>query len=312
MFVKVDFANTFNSLHRDKMLCAVEQHTPILLPFVHSSYSTSSLLFWGDKVLESSEGVQQGDPLGPLLFCLSIHSLTSRLVSDFKVFYLDDGTLGGSCSDAIQDLSMVEAVAAELGLKLNRGKSEVMCHDPSILESFLLKFPGFQVTSSEKLTLLGAPLTENVDSSILEKVSVLRVLGDRIHYFQVQDAILLLRYSLVVPKLLYLLHCSPCFQSPHLQQFDEVLRGILSTVCNISITSCDSLWKQASLPVSCGGLGVRSVVHLTPSAFLSSVAGLRDLVKQILPSHVHSRPYPEMDATLSAWSKWHAHACTHL
>ena len=274
---------------------------------MHSSYSTTSLLFWGDKVLESSEGVQQGDPLGPLLFCLSIHSLTSQLVSDFKVFYLDDGTLGGSCADALQDLTMVEEVADELGLKLNRSKSEVVCHDSSTLESFLLKFPGFQITSPEKVTLLGSPLTENVDITILEKVRVLRVLGDRIHHFQVQDAILLLRYSLAAPKLLYLLRCSPCFQSPHLQLFDDVLRGILSTVCNIPIALCDSLWKQASLPVRCGGLGVRSVVHLAPSAFLSSVAGSRDLVNQILPSRIHSRPYPEMDAALSAWLKWHTH-----
>ena len=214
VFVKLDFSNAFNSLRWDKMLGAVEQHTPILLPFVHSSYSIPSLLFWGDKVLESTEGVQQGDPLSPLLFCLSIHSLTSQLVSDFKVFYFDGRTLGGSCADALQDHIMVEAVADELGLKLNRSKSAVMCHDSATLESFLSKFPGFQVTFSEKVTLLGSTLNENVDIIILEKVRVLRILGDRIHHFQVQDAILLLRYSLAVPELLYLLRCSPCFQSP--------------------------------------------------------------------------------------------------
>ena len=51
VFVKLDFANTFNSLCWDKMLVAVRQHTPIKLPFMHSLYSTTSLLFWGDKVL---------------------------------------------------------------------------------------------------------------------------------------------------------------------------------------------------------------------------------------------------------------------
>ena len=129
------------------MLGAVEQRIPILLPFVHFSYNSSSLLFWGNKVLESSEGVQQGDPLGPLLFCLSIHSLTLRLVSDFKVFYLGDGTLGGTCScaDAVQEYLMVETVAAEYGLKLSRVKSDVVCHDSSTLESLkmLMLIPSF-------------------------------------------------------------------------------------------------------------------------------------------------------------------------
>ena len=77
------------------MLKAVGDLVPTLLPFVHSVYSTPSSLFWEDRILESSEGVQQGAPLGPLLFCLTIHHLTTQLISGFRVIYLDDGTLGG-------------------------------------------------------------------------------------------------------------------------------------------------------------------------------------------------------------------------
>ena len=39
---------------------------PSLFPLVHSAYSSPSTLFWGDKTIQSAEGVQQGDPLGPL------------------------------------------------------------------------------------------------------------------------------------------------------------------------------------------------------------------------------------------------------
>ena len=81
------------------MLSAVQDLAPNLLPFVHSSYSSPSSLFWGDKTLQSSEGVQQGDPLGPLLFCLSLFPLHSQLKSEFCVFYLDDVTLGGDLED---------------------------------------------------------------------------------------------------------------------------------------------------------------------------------------------------------------------
>jgi len=43
------------------------------------------------------------------------------------VFYLDDGTLGGSMEDVLQDLHTVQQVAEDLGLQLNRGKLEVIC-----------------------------------------------------------------------------------------------------------------------------------------------------------------------------------------
>ena len=92
--LKVDFSNAFNTIRRDKILEATEAHIPALLPFVHSVYSSPSTLLWEGELLLSSEGIQQGDPLGPMLFCIAIHSLVSNLESEFKVFFLDDGTLG--------------------------------------------------------------------------------------------------------------------------------------------------------------------------------------------------------------------------
>jgi hypothetical protein len=47
----------------------------------------------GNHIVESAEGVQQGDPLGPLLFTLAIHHLLSHLKADLKVFYMDDDSL---------------------------------------------------------------------------------------------------------------------------------------------------------------------------------------------------------------------------
>ena len=65
VIMKVDYTNAFNSICWDKMSCAVEEYIPELLPFVHSVYCSSSFLSWGNEVLLSSEGVQQGDPMGP-------------------------------------------------------------------------------------------------------------------------------------------------------------------------------------------------------------------------------------------------------
>ena len=75
LIIKLDFRNAFNSIRRDKMLHSVLLKAPELLPFAYCSYRYPSLLFLGDFSISSKEGVQQGDPLGPLLFCLAIYDI---------------------------------------------------------------------------------------------------------------------------------------------------------------------------------------------------------------------------------------------
>ena len=68
--LKLDFTNAFNSVYRAL--------APDIYPFVYSVYSTPSDLAWEDRSLLSAEGVQQGDPLGPLLFSLTLHQHCSQ------------------------------------------------------------------------------------------------------------------------------------------------------------------------------------------------------------------------------------------
>ena len=114
--LKINFRNAFNSIRRDLMLHAILDKAPQLLPLAFSAYRYSSFLFHGGNVISSAEGVQQGDPLGPLLFCLSIHDLISGLSSVFRAFYLDDGTLGGPIEVLQEDLSYLERESSHFGL----------------------------------------------------------------------------------------------------------------------------------------------------------------------------------------------------
>jgi hypothetical protein len=75
LLVKLDFSNAFNCICKDKVLDAVETLVPKLLSFVHATYSSPTTLFGGEKNIPSSKGIQQGYPLGPLLFCRPLHSL---------------------------------------------------------------------------------------------------------------------------------------------------------------------------------------------------------------------------------------------
>ena len=70
-------------------------------------------------MLLSSEGVQPGDTIGPLLFGLTIHMLSAKMRSEFAAFYLDDDTLGGNKEDVVHGIKNIEVEAEALGLVLN-------------------------------------------------------------------------------------------------------------------------------------------------------------------------------------------------
>jgi len=94
--LKLDFANASTvRVHRSDMLLSVRDRLPELCAFCLSLYSQPSFLYFGSHVTVSEEGPQQGEPLGPLLFCSTIHSLITSLSSDLTLGCLDDLTLAG-------------------------------------------------------------------------------------------------------------------------------------------------------------------------------------------------------------------------
>ena len=70
--VTIDLANAFNSVDRVAFMKAVRQHCPCIAPWVDFCYASPSVLSLGGTPLSSSRGIQQGDPLGPLLFSLAL------------------------------------------------------------------------------------------------------------------------------------------------------------------------------------------------------------------------------------------------
>ena len=152
------------------MLEVAKLHTPEL----YSCYSALSSLYFHATIISSAEGVQQGDPLGPLLFCLVIFPLTQMLCFEFRIFYLDDATLGGNEVDVCDDFKMIEREAAEVGLELNHHKSELICADQAGL-ALLHLAPDLCRVSTHTPTLLGSPIGSSVDEVLLDKVEAARM-----------------------------------------------------------------------------------------------------------------------------------------
>ena len=63
----------------------------------------------------SLERVKLGDPLGTLLFCITIHRLIASLKLEFIVFYVDDGTMGGNLTVISSILREIEEIGKDLG-----------------------------------------------------------------------------------------------------------------------------------------------------------------------------------------------------
>ena len=77
--LQIDMSNAFNSLNRTAILDFVKGNIPALLPWATWMLSSSAVIVCGDTTLASTSGVQQGDPLGPLLFACGLQAVLREL-----------------------------------------------------------------------------------------------------------------------------------------------------------------------------------------------------------------------------------------
>ena len=75
----IDFSNAFNSVSREHMFSSLRPTLPALSPWIEWCYYSQSILLLGDRSLLSCCGVQQGDPLGPLCFALTLQPVIKRI-----------------------------------------------------------------------------------------------------------------------------------------------------------------------------------------------------------------------------------------
>ena len=276
--LKIDFENAFNLVSRDAIFSRVRAICPSISAWVEYCYKKPGKLWFGGYDFFSAAGVQQGDPLGPLLFAIVLHSLVLELKEEFSdmklnFWFLDDGTLVGNHEDLRGAINLFKQKGPALGLHLNLKKCELWW--PSVnLAQWDLYPPEIIRNVQDGCELLGSALGSASHANLLVMKRVLKIQSITEKLLEIMDPqieLALLRSCIGLPKINFALRTvHPFFIADSLSLFDETIRAAIDKIVGGGLTP--EAHVQSQLPIFMGGLGIPSASMLAPAAFIGSLA----------------------------------------
>jgi hypothetical protein len=110
----------------------------------------------------------------------------------------------------------------------------------------------------------------------------------------------LIKNCLFIPKFNFLLRTTPFWKfSNYVNSIDSSLKSCLERILNLGLT--DLQWRQSTLPIRFGGLGIRRISDIFLPAFLSSINGVKKLVSLLLNSKDNELNIHHYDEALAVW-----------
>lgn len=312
--IAVDFKNAFNERRRDQILESLykEEKLKPLWKLTEWAYSSPSPLWLrnceGEMIqpteLQSTSGVKQGDPLGSLLFALSVKSMYNDAVESdttgtvSAIAFQDDITLVGPPDGRLTAaLLTLKEKAEEGGLEINMSKTKLLW-----LHTDVKAEEGLSESVKEELTSLDIEIVEGavklLGACIGTDVSKLQLLATTIiqehkTFFErlnsslmpLQDGMLLLRLC-GLPRFNYLSRTTlPQILLPAAAIFDKMISDtvtrkysipLIPAIHNHTNNVIVRAHKQLMLPIKMSGLGLRTAKSLIYQAYLASVISCID------------------------------------
>lgn len=263
--VSLDASNAFNRMDRHEMASAVKTFAPTLWRACKWAYGDPSDLVCGQTILQSSQGVRQGDPFGPLFFSIALRPTLDFLCQSLgpstqTLAYLDDIYLFSRDSEVLSKTIQLLADREHV-IKLNKQKCKQVSFDDIRHEGF--KMLGTMVGSREARL-------EFLEGRIRKEVNKINKLKDLPH----QHALLLLRFCIQQN----LRHLQRSLRSDDLEDlwvkldtllWEEVIRMRMRQ--REDSAEEEALGRSLSkLPARLGGLGLLSFKDVAPLAYRSA------------------------------------------
>ena len=316
LLVLVDFENAFNEVNRQSFLDIVRERFPAIYPWVFFCYSIGAPLFLSSTVLYATTGVQQGDPLGPVLFALVLHPFLQYLRDSLSLrvgAFLDDVTFLGCPRDTLRALGFFRSEGPKAGLRLSP-KTSIWSpkglHIPASIASFSLSdardMPA-AIVKSNGVPLLGSAVS--CDTNYINAIAMKRFQKWQ-HSIQLMSTLqspqlelMLLRACVGAPKLNYLLRSlPPQVLAPSIRDMECLL---FSTLRRILVVQ-DGLFGPfqfdlATLPISYSGLGISNPADISQFAYLASLHETKSLQDKILNLAEDSAFPREFDVAFQAF-----------
>lgn len=280
----IDFQNAFCEVKRQWFFDEVYRVFPQISPWVEYIYGCSALMFTGEDISYSHIGVQQGDPLGPLLFCLVLALLLMELNKSYQdqgltvpnFAFLDDLTLlFKSIQDGIEGIKLVKLLGSKYGLFVNQ-KTLLFQPGGSSTDSLdLCKRNGITLCTDNGIKLLGGcvsrheeffkTFTTNKIDSVIQSIKNIMSLEDA------QICLRLLESTSGTNKVNYLYRTTI---PKHFGNATTALRNELKASLRTCLVGNSSgfgefAYVMASLPNSQGGFGVTDPRVTEQCAFIS-------------------------------------------
>ena len=239
-------------------------------------------------MIESAQGVRQGDPLSALLFCVYMQEVLQQTSEQtgVKVYgFFDDISLLGTPQQVMAALDRLHHLLAAVSLQLNTAKSHfTYFHD----QQTPLTATTLDTLSANNIQLhhnwvsvVGAVVGRDDMAIRTGMRSVLAVAGNHDAFFRrvllddmpIQTAVLLLGAAMV-PSMNYYLRCvAPSCIEDEARQFDE--RVMEATMNKLGLDEGERHEKTITLlqrKLRDCGWGLTSAVRTSPAAYLGSLA----------------------------------------
>jgi hypothetical protein len=173
--LQVDLNKAFHCVSGTAVLEEVAGQAIELLPWATTAYGQESILFFDGHQLLSAAGVQQGDPLGPLFFCMALHRVLHVFPQKalLNPWYLGDGLMHLPAGTLAHMVDQLVRPCVAIGLAVNPQKCLLWGQDrvadavqgfglPGLLDagSLVRSIPGYWLLPGAGMRALDSPVEQ--------------------------------------------------------------------------------------------------------------------------------------------------------